>query len=167
MFSVTVEKKFADMFACDGREGGSGGEPFYKVEEKTEIGSIGDNGIVGKPSFSNEIVKEDVQVLGKGVASQGFYSGKINKIKNKGPVVVNDRPFGLHSASHSVELAKFPQSFSAFSAFFNTRFFIVFAPFEFTFDSVNLQFLFQLADRVLNIASDFYFDHNKITSFGL
>ena len=30
---------------------------------------------MGKPSFSNEIVKKDVQVLGKGVAAQGLLRG--------------------------------------------------------------------------------------------
>jgi hypothetical protein len=89
-----------------------------------------------------------------------------NKTKSKGPGVINDRPFVLHPAFHAVELAKFTQSFSTFPAFLYTGLLIILTPFEFTLDPVNLQFFLQLPDRVLNVASDFYFDHNKITSFG-
>ena len=75
LFAMAVQKKFTNMIICDGVKFYSWGEPFYKVEEESEIGSIGDNSVMGKPTFSNEIVKEDVQVLEKGIATQSLLRG--------------------------------------------------------------------------------------------
>ena len=72
LFAMAVEKKITNMIICDGVKFYSRGEPFYKVKEESEIGSIGDNSVMGKPPFSNEMVKEDVQVLGKGIAAQSL-----------------------------------------------------------------------------------------------
>ena len=49
-----------------------GGKSFHETDEKIEVGSIGDNSIVWKPSLGNEIVKKGVQVVVKGLAGQGI-----------------------------------------------------------------------------------------------
>lgn len=63
------------------------------------------------------------------------------------------------SASDPVKLAEFTTSFSLFATFFYTWFFIAFATFEFSFDSINLQFLFQLPDGIFKISTNFNFYH--------
>ena len=40
-------------------------------KEKIEIRCVRNNGIVGKPSFSNEIVQKGIQVIGEVVFAQG------------------------------------------------------------------------------------------------
>ena len=69
-------------------------------------------------------------------------------------------------ASYPIEFAKFAQGLSCFAAFFDTGFFIVFTPFQLSFNTVDLQFFLQLPDRVFKVTSDIDFDHNCITSFG-
>ncbi len=63
------------MFACYSSQVCSRGEQVHKIEEKMEIGSIRDNGVVGKPSLSKKVVKEEIQVFGKGIAAQGLWGG--------------------------------------------------------------------------------------------
>lgn len=72
---MTVEKKLADMFACDRRQLCSRGCSIYKVEKEAKIGGIGDNGVVGKPSLSDKIVQENIQIMRKGIAAQGLCYG--------------------------------------------------------------------------------------------
>jgi hypothetical protein len=69
-------------------------------------------------------------------------------------------------ASYPVEFAKFTQGLSGFAAFFDTGFFVVFTPFQLSFNTVDLQFFLQLPDRVFKVTSDIDFDHDCITSFG-
>jgi hypothetical protein len=47
----------------------------------------------------------------------------------------------LHPASHPVELSKFTQGLSGFAALFHAGLLVVLAPFQLTFDTVDLQFL--------------------------
>ena len=76
------------------------------------------------------------------------------------------RALNSEPASHPVEFAKFAQGLRCFAAFFDTGFFIVLTPFQLSFNTVDLQFLLQLPDRVFKVTSDIDFDHDCITSFG-
>ena len=106
-------------------------------------------------------MQKGIQRGRNGCAVQGLV-GRLKKgLKAKGPVVFNNRPFRLIVFFHAVELAKFTQSFSAFPTFTYTWFLVVLTSFEFAFDTINLQFLLQLADRVLKVAFDFDFNHLK------
>ena len=81
----------------------------------------------------------------------------------------NGKPAGAFNsepASHPVEFTKFAQGLSGFAAFFYAGFFVIFTPFQLSFNTVDLQFLLQLPDRVFKVTSDIDFDHNCITSFG-
>jgi hypothetical protein len=80
-------------------------------------------------------------------------------IDEKKPRSMNRGGLGSTATSHSVELAKFTQGFRSFAAFFHAGFFVIFPPFQLAFDTVDLQFLFQLPDRVFKVTSDIYFDH--------
>ena len=66
---------------------------------------------------------------------------------------------------HSVVLAKFAQCFGRLTTFLNARFLVVFTSFQFAFYTVDLQFFLQLADRVLQVTFDFYFNHEKSHRF--
>jgi hypothetical protein len=43
----------------------------HPVEKKPQVGSVGGDGVAGKPSFGQEIVEKGVQVIGKLLLFQG------------------------------------------------------------------------------------------------
>ena len=65
----------------------------------------------------------------------------------------------LHRFLHAIELTEFAACFRLLAAFFDTRFFIVFATLQFSFDSVYLKLFFQLPDGELEVTPDFNFYH--------
>jgi hypothetical protein len=155
-----VPEKVEDMAAADG-SGFAYRRVAEEFEEETEIGAVGIDGIAGQPFFGGQVMEKKVSqdrevLIAQGCSSAEKFAGRAGTVSCRR----TGRTFAfLHLVFQAVKLAKFTEGFGTLAAFFHTGFFIVLPPFEFTLDSVDLQFLLELADRIFKVALHFYFDH--------
>lgn len=109
------------------------------------------HGVDGEAAGKGEVLQKTVQQVKRLVDSRALKLKK-NPGRKTGASVST-------AIFHPVELAKFTQGFRSFTAFLHAGFLVVFAPFQLTFDTIDLQFFLQLPDRVFKVTSDIYFDH--------
>lgn len=106
-----------------------------EVEERLNIGAVSSHRIFGQSTLYGQILYKKRQVLTE--LRGGLQERKMMKRNN--PSVCTG-VISLRSISQAVELSKFPQGFRCFTAFLYAGFFVVFTPFQLTFNTVDLQF---------------------------
>ncbi len=137
-----------------------------ECKKEIDVGFVGLDGVFGKTFLRDYIMEKKFfcrnELLREGCGVDGSVW---EKRKSKCPLQKNcGRHFRKFStlfstSSDAVELAKLAASLSLFAALFDTGFFILLATLQLSFDSINLQFLFQLTDGVFKISTNFNFYH--------
>lgn len=135
-------------------------------EEKIDIGLVGLDGIFCESFLRDQMMEKEFSCRNKlsrdllgSMAKRTGLEGKKDARGRMAATGVSVGLLSLSAPSDAVKLAELATGFRLFAPFFYARLFVVLTTLQFSFDSVNLKFLFQLTDGVFKISTNFNFYH--------
>lgn len=151
---MTILKEMLDILFLDALKSGYG-VLMQKRFKAFQVGLIRLNSIFRQAALNREVGEELLAQLGYGLRIQKWHKENVLALTR---TLYTNR---LTAIFHPVKLTKLTECFSSLATFFYTGFFVKFPSLQLTLDSINLEFLFQLTNRVFKVAFHFYFDHEQ------
>lgn len=139
-----------------------------KTEKNINIGLIGLNGIICKAPFGDQVAEKKrpccLKLLGNGLTRDGqkmccrFSTKKGSNAQGLRKLQAFTVSVSLRP-SCAIEFPELSAGLGLFATLHDAGFLIAFTTFQFSFNTIDLQFFLQLSDGVFNISTNFNFYH--------